>query len=43
MVGVDEGMNGISMCFVFKVLVEIFNYDIYEVVVDLVYLMYILE
>ena len=41
--GVDEGMNGISTRFAFKVLSETFNYDTKEVAADPVHLMYILE
>ena len=41
--GVDEGMNGISTRFAFKVLSETFNYDTDEVGADPVHLMYVLE
>jgi serine protein kinase len=41
--GVDEGMNGISTRFAFKVLSQTFNYDSEEVAADPVHLMYILE
>ncbi len=41
--GVDEGMNGISTRFAFKVLSETFNYDTEEISADPVHLMYILE
>ncbi|OYQ32504.1 PrkA family serine protein kinase [Niveispirillum lacus] len=41
--GVDEGMNGISTRFAFKVLASTFNYDNTEVGADPVHLMYILE
>ncbi|OOG74790.1 PrkA family serine protein kinase [Sinorhizobium sp. A49] len=41
--GVDEGMNGVSTRFAFKVLSETFNYDTKEVAADSVHLMYILE
>jgi len=41
--GVDEGMNGVSTRFAFKVLSETFNYDSNEVAADPVHLMYILE
>ncbi|SHG52046.1 PrkA family serine protein kinase [Cognatishimia maritima] len=41
--GVDEGMNGISTRFAFKVLSNVFNYDTQEVAADPVHLMYILE
>ena len=41
--GVDEGMNGVSTRFAFKVLSETFNYDTVEIAADPVHLMYILE
>jgi serine protein kinase len=41
--GVDEGMNGISTRFAYKVLSETFNYDTTEVAADPVHLMYVLE
>jgi serine protein kinase len=41
--GVDEGMNGLSTRFAFKVLSTTFNYDTQEVSADPVHLMYILE
>ncbi|MBI1208686.1 MAG: PrkA family serine protein kinase [Azospirillum sp.] len=41
--GVDEGMDGISTRFAFKVLAATFNYDTTEVAADPVHLMYILE
>jgi len=41
--GVDEGMNGISTRFAFKVLSETFNFDSNEVAADPVHLMYVLE
>ena len=41
--GVDEGMDGISTRFAFKVLSSTFNYDTSEVAADPVHLMYILE
>jgi serine protein kinase len=41
--GVDEGMNGVSTRFAFKVLSETFNYDTEEIAADPVHLMYILE
>ena len=41
--GIDEGMNGISTRFAFKVLSETFNYDTNEVAADPVHLMYIIE
>ena len=41
--GVDEGMNGVSTRFAFKVLSETFNYDTEEVAADPVHMMYVLE
>ena len=41
--GVDEGMNGISTRFAFKVLSKTFNFDPNEVAADPVHLLYILE
>ncbi|MBT3373728.1 MAG: PrkA family serine protein kinase [Rhodospirillaceae bacterium] len=41
--GVDEGMNGVSTRFAFKVLSETFNHDNDEVAADPVHLMYVLE
>jgi serine protein kinase len=41
--GVDEGMDGISTRFAFKVLSETFNYSSAEVGADPVHLMYVLE
>jgi len=41
--GVDEGMNGVSTRFAFKVLSSTFNYDTSEVSADPVHLMYVLE
>jgi serine protein kinase len=41
--GVDEGMEGISTRFAFKVLSQTFNYDTNEVAADPVHLMYMLE
>jgi serine protein kinase len=41
--GVDEGMNGISTRFAYKVLSETFNHDTTEVTADPVHLMYVLE
>ncbi len=41
--GVDEGMDGISTRFAFKVLAATFNYDTTEVAADPVHLMYMLE
>jgi serine protein kinase len=41
--GVDEGMNGISTRFAFKILSQTFNFDTVEVAADPVHLMYVLE
>jgi serine protein kinase len=41
--GVDEGMEGISTRFAFKVLSQAFNYDTTEISADPVHLMYMLE
>ncbi len=41
--GVDEGMDGVSTRFAFKVLAATFNYDTHEVAADPVHLMYMLE
>ncbi len=41
--GVDEGMDGISTRFAFKVLAATFNHDTIEVGADPVHLMYVLE
>jgi serine protein kinase len=41
--GVDEGMNGTSTRFAFKVLSQTFNFDSSEVAADPVHLMYVLE
>ncbi|MCA1939688.1 MAG: PrkA family serine protein kinase [Caenispirillum bisanense] len=41
--GVDEGMNGISTRFAFKVLAATYNHDTQEVAADPVHLMYVLE
>ena len=41
--GVDEGMDGISTRFAFKVLAATFNHDTLEVAADPVHLMYVLE
>lgn len=41
--GVDEGMNGISTRFAFKILSKVFNYDHSEVAANPVHLMYVLE
>ncbi|MFQ5563363.1 MAG: PrkA family serine protein kinase [Parvularculaceae bacterium] len=41
--GIDEGMDGISTRFAYKVLAETFNFDTDEVAADPVHLMYVLE
>lgn len=41
--GVDEGMEGISTRFAFKVLAATFNFDASEIAADPVHLMYVLE
>jgi serine protein kinase len=41
--GVDEGMDGVSTRFAFKVLAATFNYDTSEISADPVHLMYVLE
>lgn len=41
--GVDEGMQGISTRFAFKILSQTFNFDNAEVAADPVHLMYVLE
>jgi serine protein kinase len=41
--GMDEGMNGVSTRFAFKILAETFNFDNEEVAADPVHLMYIIE
>jgi serine protein kinase len=41
--GVDEGMNGVSTRFAFKVLAATFNHDTAEIGADPVHLMYVLE
>ena len=43
MAGVDEGMNGISTRFAFKILSQTFNFDQTEISADPVHLMYVLE
>ena len=42
-VGVDEGMDGVSTRFAFKVLASTFNHDTSEIAADPVHLMYVLE
>jgi hypothetical protein len=41
--GVDEGMNGLSTRFAFKILSKVFNFDHTEVAANPVHLMYVLE
>jgi serine protein kinase len=41
--GVDEGMNGLSTRFAFKILSKVFNFDSTEVAANPVHLLYILE
>jgi serine protein kinase len=41
--GINEGMDGTSTRFAYKVLSEVFNYDTQEVAADPVHLMYVLE
>ena len=41
--GIDEGMDGISTRFAYKVLSSTFNFDTDEVAADPVHLMYVLE
>jgi serine protein kinase len=41
--GVDEGMNGISTRFAYKILSKVFNFDSTEVAANPVHLMYVLE
>ena len=41
--GVDEGMNGLSTRFAFKVLSKVFNFDASEVAANPVHLLYVLE
>jgi serine protein kinase len=41
--GMDEGMDGVSTRFAFKVLAATFNYDTTEIGADPVHLMYVLE
>jgi serine protein kinase len=41
--GVDEGMDGVSTRFAFKVLAATFNHDTIEVAADPVHLMYVIE
>jgi serine protein kinase len=41
--GIDEGMNGMSTRFAYKVLSAVFNYDQTEIAANPVHLMYVLE
>lgn len=41
--GVDEGMNGLSTRFAFKILSKVFNFDPSEIAANPVHLMYVLE
>jgi serine protein kinase len=41
--GVDEGMNGLSTRFAFKILSRVFNFDPTEIAANPVHLMYVLE
>jgi serine protein kinase len=41
--GVDEGMNGISTRFAFKILSRVFNFDHTEIAANPVHLLYVLE
>ena len=41
--GVDEGMNGLSTRFAYKILSKVFNYDHCEVAANPVHLLYVLE
>jgi serine protein kinase len=41
--GVDEGMNGLSTRFSFKILSKVFNFDNTEIAANPVHLMYVLE
>lgn len=43
MAGVDEGMNGLSTRFAFKILSKVFNYDHTEVAANPVHLIHVLE
>ena len=43
MAGVDEGMEGMSTRFAYKIMSETFNFDTKEVAADPVHLMYVLE
>jgi len=41
--GVDEGMNGLSTRFAFKILSRVFNFDTTEIAANPVHLLYVLE
>jgi serine protein kinase len=41
--GIDEGMDGISTRFAFKILSKVFNFDATEIAADPVHLLYVLE
>jgi serine protein kinase len=41
--GVDEGMNGLSTRFAFKILSKVFNFDATEIAANPVHLLYVLE
>ncbi len=41
--GMDEGMDGISTRFAFKILSKVFNFDATEIAADPVHLLYVLE
>ncbi len=41
--GVDEGMNGLSTRFAFKILSKVFNFDSTEIAANPVHLLYVLE
>lgn len=41
--GVDEGMNGLSTRFAFKILSKVFNFDSNEIAANPVHLLYVLE
>lgn len=43
MAGVDEGMNGLSTRFAFKILSKVFNFDPTEIAANPVHLLYVLE
>ncbi len=43
MAGVNEGMNGLSTRFAFKILSKVFNFDATEVAANPVHLLYVLE